>query len=316
MDWESVRRARAVAFACRTVRQLDVVTAGAAKPESRLAADWRETLFAAVAADGGTDELLAVVEAIHARLAYLPQPTLPTGMRVFLREMFGQQWDEQVVVAAVADARWPGAGEAPVAHVDDGGAAPITVIPRAELYNPLMWPLVALQGAAIVGWDEAEERVADLAGPGLFFARAEARSSADADDARALWKRGRDELAADEGAYDAARELAASLADGVMISARRRGEKLPDGGVYGELAAVRDEPARAADILSAGWLHWYSHDAPQLLALDAALRDDAAPHHETWAHMRVLVNGLDDVLCRSLDVAAVHRFYATEGAMT
>lgn len=329
LEWHAVARARALAFACRLDRQLEEVSAVAERPESRLAARLRTELQAAVerAMDEGhppgADALFAAAEAVHEQLAYLPKPAMPAGVRVFLRGLFDRRWDENVVVAAVSRPRWP------LARAGRGGTdpdRPVTVLPRADMRNPLMWPLIALQGADIVGWTDAEERVRQALGPGVRFAVAEAmlsdgeRSAA----ARELWQRGCEELSAAGPLYDDALELARSLADGILISARRVGARGGDnlqassvlggagvggasGGtadIYRQLEAVRDVPAEAVEILSAGWIHWYGHAAPRLLAAD------------DWAQKREIVDGVDDVLCRSLDVAAIHRFYTTEGAST
>lgn len=319
LEWDAVARARGVALACRLDRQLEEVTAVASRPESRLAHRLRTELQAAVETAATTDELFASVEAIHEQLAYLPKPAMPTGVRVFLRELFGGRWDDDVVVAAVSRPRWP-AIQAPADGRGDGSGSgfasgfvpsperPVTVIPRGEMRNPLTWPLIAVQGAGIVGWIDMEQRVREAAGPGVWFAMAEATLPAgDADSdgrARELWQRGRDELSAAGSLYDDALQLARSLADGILISARRVGNDAvgEDGDIYDRLSAVRDVPAEAVEILSAGWIHWYGHAAPKLLAAD------------DWARRRAIVDGIDDVLCRSLDVAAIHRFYATEGA--
>lgn len=323
LEWSAVERARAVGFACRLDRQLEAVAAVADRPESRLAQRLRAELQEAVTGGPGgpspdTAALFAAVEAIHEQLAYLPKLTLPAGVRVFLRALFDQEWNENVVVAAVSKPRWPVGPEAAAGSPD----RPVTVMPRADMRNPLMWPLIAVQGASVAGWSDAEERVRRAAGPGVWFALAEALlpagagSSAEAE-AQALWQRGRDELLAAGRLYDDALELAAALADGILISAKRVGAKgldgQPAGGpdgeasgeraeVYRKLSAVRDVPAQAVEILSAGWIHWYGHAAPKLLAAG------------DWQRMREIVDGVDDVLCRSLDVAAIHRFYATEGA--
>lgn len=327
LEWDAVALARAIALACRLDRQLEEVAAVASRAESRLAGRLRTELQEAAATVKRTAQLFATIEVIHGQLAYLPRPGMPMGVRVFLRELFGERWDEDIVVAPVSTARWP-------LHHDSGGEAvwppsperPVAVIPQAELRNPLMWPLIAMQGARIVGWTEVEHRVGQLAGPGVWFAMAEAMLPAAASNsdggARTLWQRGWDELSRAGSLYDDARELARALADGILISARRVGfsevrgpadiggesarvNGTRDGAdIYQRLAAVRDVPADAIEILSAGWIHWYTNAAPKLL--------------ETvdWPRRREIVDGVDDVLCRSLDVAAIHRFFASEGAST
>lgn len=314
LAWDGAARARAIALACRLDRQLEEVVGVAARPESRLAGRLRTELQATAEEAATTEALFAAVEAIHEQLAYLPKPGMPTGVRVFLRELFGHRWDEDVVVAAVATVRWP------LARVAASPERPITVIPRADIRNPLMWPLIALQGASLMGWTDAERQVGDVVGPGLLFAMAEAMllggvsGTVDAGGSGAerggegLWERGRDALVEAGALYDHAMGLAASLADGVLISARRVGRGATtsvgssSGDIYERLAAVRDVPADAVEILTAGWIHWYGHAAPQLLKT------------ADWSRRREIVDGVDDVLCRSLDVASIHRFYATEGA--
>lgn len=311
LEWNAAARARAVALACRLDRQLEQVAAVASRPESRLANRLRTELQVAVEGAPSTDGLFATVEAIHEQVTYLPKLGMPTGVRVFLRSLFGASWDDDVVVAALPAARWPRthATESDVAGASPRPKRPVAVIPQAETGNPLMWPLVALQGASIVGWsDDGEERVRELAGPGVFFAMAEsmmpdAVSAGDAT-ARLRWQRGRDELVGAGVMYEDAMELARHLADGILISARRVGSDDIGSDIYAQLVAVRDVPADAREILSAGWIHWYGHAVPRLL--------DATD----WAQRREIVDGVDDVLCRSLDVAAIHRFYATEGAST
>lgn len=369
LRWDEAVRARALALACRLDRQLEETSAVAKRPESRLAARLRAELQSAVAEGVETEGLFATVAAVHRQMAWLPKPKLPIGIRVFLRELFGGGWDEDLVVAALADARWPlavrwegqrpsieatgllgreredvgaTAGGEPKADEADvrpslsGGAAlPVAVIPQAEMRDPLMWPLVALQGALIGGWSDAAERIRERVGPGLWFALAEALlAGAQAEDQQlaALWNRGRDELVADQTLREDVKELVEALADGVLISAKRVGRQaerrplqagdgvsrgVPERGqtrsersgdvanepdIYEELAAVCDVPAEAVEILTAGWLNWYGNVAPALLAAD------------DWERRRAIVDGVDDVLCRSLDVAAIHRFYATEGA--
>lgn len=323
LEWDAAARARSIALACRLDRQLEEVAGVASRPESRLAHRLRAELQNAAATAATTAEVFAAVEAIHEQLAYLPKPAMPTGVRVFLRDLFGRRWDDNVVVAAVARPRWPlgqvlakGGENVPTVGGDGYGVAsdvvpsperPVTVIPRAEMRNPLMWPLIAVQGAGIVGWSDAEQRVRDAAGPGVWFALAEALVAAgDAaaeSRARELWQRGCDELSAAGSLYEDALQLARSLVDGILISARRVGAEDAGGAdIYDRLAAVRDVPAEAVEILSAGWVHWYGHAVPKLLAAN------------DWSDRRAIVDGIDDVLCRSLDVAAIHRFYATEGA--
>lgn len=317
LAWEEMFGARALALACRLDRQLEEVAAAASRPESRLAGRLRTELQEAASGAATAAHVVASVESIHNQLAYLPKPDMPTGVRVLLRELFGSRLDDDVVVAAVSTTRWPLGGRSASPE------RPITVIPRAEVRNPLMWPLVGLQGAAIAGWTDGESRVQDVVGPGLLFAMAEAMlsdsvsSDAAAPDSdavgrsRTLWERGRDELAGSGEMLEVATHLATSLADGVLISARRVGHGGAPGGtpentfggdIYERLAAVRDVPADAAEILTAGWIHWYGHAAPKLL------------NTTDWSRRREIVDGVDDVLCRSLDVAAIHRFYATEGA--
>src|SRR5690606_1868993 len=104
------------------------------------------------------------------QLAYLPKLTLPAGVRVFLRALFDQEWNENVVVAAVSKPRWPVGPEAAAGSPD----RPVTVMPRADMRNPLMWPLIAVQGASVAGWSDAEERVRRAAGPGVRVAPARA----------------------------------------------------------------------------------------------------------------------------------------------
>lgn len=340
IEWEFVERARALALACRLDRQLHEAVETASRPEARLAGHLRQQLQRAVAARASTATLFAVVASVHEQLAFLPKPELPTGLRVFLREVFGPRWDAEVVVAPVATMHWPRAGGEPDA--DEGGGRsssaadahaveqPVTVIPRAELYNPLMWPLIGLQAAVYDGWEDAEQRVVERIGPGLTLAKAEALLPVDTEAAQRLWERGRSAMS-NSGDYGDAAELALSLADGVLISAHRRGVTTEGAGIYGRLAAAHDEPASAVDILHAGWLHWYDHALEQLLALDAGMATAGVATHtdgvpevgadakehvavDSWVAMCGLVNGIDDLLCRSLDVAAVHRFYATEGA--
>lgn len=338
LQWEAAVRARAIALACRLDRQLEEAAAVASGPESRLAARLRAELQAAATGGARTEHIFQAVDAVHRKLAFLPKPSLPTGVRVFLRELFGRRWDDDVVVSVVSIPRWPivvtvegdvvctaTSAFGRMDAADNSSFAPspefpVSVIPRAELRNPLMWPLIALQGANIAGWSEPAERVRHLAGPGVWFAIAEALVSGSIDSdgapdaglndglqaAATLWERGRRDIGADDAIDAGILELAESLADGVLISARRVGAssdaQAPAENIYSRLAAVRDVPAEAMEILSAGWIHWYGHAAPRLLEAD------------DWQKQREIVDGLDDVLCRSLDVAAIHRFYATEGA--
>lgn len=341
IQWKFIERARALALACRLDRQLHEAAQTASRPEARLAGHLRHQLQRAGAESRSTDALFNLVATVHGQLAFLPKPKLPTGLRVFLREVFGSRWDAEVVVAPVSTVHWPRTGRLPegeaMAEVQlspptgrDVVQQPITVIPRAELYNPLMWPLIGLQAAVYDGWEDAEQRVAERTGAGLMLAKAEALLPLDGGAAQRLWERGRSTMR-DSGDYVDAAELALSLADGVLISAHRRGVTTEGAGIYGRLAAAHDEPASAVDILHAGWLHWYDHALEQLLALDEGMATagvasqteealgvdaDLSEHGavDSWITMCRLVNGIDDLLCRSLDVAAVHRFYATEGA--
>lgn len=354
VEWGSVERGRALALACRLDRRLHDAGETASRPEHLLAERLRQQLRRVVTAGPTTAQLFHVVATVHEQLAFLPKPDLPTGLRVFLREVFGEGWDEEVVVAAGTDCRWLGAGGD--VHGETGGAIgngtggsgetlsggvlsgdgaqPVAVIPGAEVHNPLMWPLAGLQVGGFDGWEDAIEKVQAQIGTGLSFARAEALVATDAEGARKLWEQGMAELAGGgggEGAVGVA-ELSSALADGVLISAHRRGSVEKAGGVYGRLAQAHDEPAQAADILQAGWRHWYAHGLPQLLELEQALVGGsgevrtgenrgatavgAGPAFvavDAWVEMGRLVNGIDDLLCRSLDVAAVHRFYATGG---
>src|SRR5690606_41600576 len=96
--------------------------------------------------------------------------------------------------AAVSKLRWPVGPEAAAGSPD----RPVTVMPRADMRNPLMWPLIAVQGASVAGWSDAEERVRRAAGPGVRFALGEALLPAGAGngaeaEAQGLWERGRDE---------------------------------------------------------------------------------------------------------------------------
>ena len=150
--WDSVERARALALACRLDRQLHEAAEVASRPEARLAGHLRHQLQRAVAARTPTAALFSLLASVHEQLAFLPKPELPTGLRVFFREVFGSRWDDEVVVAPVADMHWPrtGAdGHALAVTAGDVMPQPITVIPRAELYNPLMWPLIGLQAGGL-----------------------------------------------------------------------------------------------------------------------------------------------------------------------
>lgn len=345
IDWHRVERGRALAFACRVDRQLHEASQTAPRPETVLAARLRRRLRDAVTSNSATQQLFAVVAAVHEQLAFLPAVDLPVGLRGFLREVLGSRWDSEVVVAAVSAPQWPRhEQDRRAAHrpaVFDDLQQPVTVIPRAEMYNPLMWPLVGLQVAAYAGWEDAERRVRQRIGSGLTFALAEAFVMTDGEKARRLWERGLDALAAEtetagQTARAGVRTLARSLADGILISAHRRGKAEAKSGqhrgVYADLAAAYDEPASPADILHAGWTHWYEHGLTQLLKLEKALTQgettDADPvidsrvagvaigkvPADAWTEMCHFVNGIDDLLCRSLDVAAIHRFYATGGA--
>ncbi|MFO7265730.1 MAG: hypothetical protein C0P62_006005 [Bacillota bacterium] len=358
LRWDEAVRARALAIACRVDRQLEETAAIAKKPESRLAARLREELQRAAREGGSVEVLFRTAAAVHQQLAWLPKPKLPIGIRVFLRELFGGEWNEDLVVAALADPAWPltvrvegreprvelsgslgrglagrAAGGSPGGSAGDesdsagglSGALPVAVIPQAEMRDPMMWPLVALQGAVIAGFGDAVQWVRARVGPGLWFALSEAAAATGGPrpELEALWRRGLDELAAETALLDSVAELVEALADGILISAKRvglRAKQRADGGgqkteglpargeagdrrdIYEELEAVRDVPAEASEILTAGWIHWYGQAAPALLATDE------------WERRRAIVDEIDDILCRSLDVAAIHRFYATEGA--
>lgn len=328
VPWSGVLRARALGWACRTDRRLQEAAEAGSRPEAALAGSLRTRLREAVAARASTEELFEVVDDVHGQLEYLPKPSLPVGLRVFIRELFGPERDDRLVIAPAARASWPAAAKA------GAEAFPVAVIPQRDLTNPLMWPLVGLQAATFPGWEDAEKLLNRTLGPALSFARAAAMLPGETIEAKLLWKRGWSEMASG-GAREAAKPLAEALADGVLISARRAvpaeskgaapssakptaaggssveadgtAGSADKGPVYGQLAEVHDEPASAGDILHAGWLHWYGYAMEKLLAF----QDDGDGGFEA---MNRLVNGVDDLLCRSLDVAAIHRFYASGGA--
>ncbi len=304
--WDEARRARAIGLACRLDRQLQEAAAAATRAEARLAAALRAEVRAAVFAGQGPEDLFDTLAVLHEQLAYLPRVPLPAGIAGLLKDLLGPAWDGDVVVAGVPQLRWPSLETAP--------SRPVAVIPLAEAKNPLMWPLVALQGAAVGGYEGRAGALAEALGAALTFARAEALFAADAAAARALWQRGEERLPRPEaGGSGTPWQLVSMLADGVLISGYRRGtEADPGAPIYQQLAVVKDEPAQPAEILTAGWIYWYTRAAAELLALASGAGQDAG---DPWGRMRALVDGLDDLLCRSLDVAAIHRFYAAEGAI-
>src|SRR5690606_30141881 len=152
LEWSAVERARAVGFACRLDRQLEAVAAAADRPETRLAQRLRAELQAAVTGgpggpSPGTAALVSAVGEVHEPAASLPELTLAARVRELLRALFDQEWNENVVVAAVSKPRWPVGPEAAAGSPD----RPVTVMPRADMRNPLMWPLIAVQGASVAG---------------------------------------------------------------------------------------------------------------------------------------------------------------------
>lgn len=316
--WAEVERGRIFALACRLDRSLQEAAATASRPEAGLADVLRGELGRAVGAGAAGQSLLDAVATIHSQLDYLPKPAPPKGMRVFFREVLGPHWDERIVIAPTAVAAWR-KSQSTVPQLQ-GGRADYTVgvIPQAELHNPLMWSLVGLQATGGIDGDRAMDTLSRRVGPALLFARAEALAASDAEAAETLWRQGQAAVAS--GEYPEAHSLAKSLADGVLVSAHRRGKSTEADGsrseaddvsperkaVYSRLAAAHDEPAGAADILLAGWLHWYGSGLERVLTLANAPEDG-------WTDMCRFVNGVDDLLCRSLDVAAVHRFYASGG---
>ncbi|MFS8543265.1 MAG: hypothetical protein LOD91_05425 [Limnochordales bacterium] len=312
--WETVRRARVLGLAGRLDRQLQEAAGAAARTEARLAAALRAEVQAAVAAAADSAALFARLVDVHSQLAYLPRLPLPAGIAGLMRDLLGPDWDDHVVVAGVPALPWP--------PLEAASSRPVAVIPLAEARDPLMWPLVAVQGAAVAGQPERVAGLQQNLGPALAFARAAALCFADEGAARAAWEAGAQGLAqlpADKAST--IRQLAATLADGVLISGCRRGGR-PDPGapIYDQLAVVRDEPAEPAEILLAGWVHWASRTAAELVELAEQVRGHDGGHgpdggQDPWWRLRGLVDGLDDLLCRSLDVAAIHRFYAAEGAM-
>ncbi|HEY8497565.1 MAG TPA: hypothetical protein VIK98_11120 [Limnochordales bacterium] len=308
VPWDTARRARLVGIACRLDRHLEEAAAAATRAEARLAAALRQEVRQAVSANPGTEELFAKLSALHEQLAYLPRLPLPAGIAGLLRDLLGPDWDGDVVVAGVPELPWPPLVRVPV--------RPVAVIPLAEARNPLMWPLVALQGAAASGLSQRGEALDAALGAALAFARAEALFVADEPAARGWWRAGEQRLPRPgDGPGGNPWQLAAMLASGVLISGYRRGGRIdPEAPIYEQLAVVRDEPAQPADILTAGWIYWYNRTAAELVELAAGLRSQGEAE-DRWTRMRALVDSLDDLLCRSLDVAAIHRFYAAEGAI-
>lgn len=305
VPWTGVLLSGALGWACRTYRRLEEAAAVGSRPEAALAASLQDRLRRAVAGKASAEQLFEVLAEVHGQLDYLPKPPLPVGLRVFIRELFGTERDGRLVIAPTSRASWP---QRAVDGAD--GSFPVAVIPQTDLSNPLMWPLIGLQAATFPGWEDGEKVLARTLGPALSFARAAAMLPGETDEAKMLWKRGWSEMASG-GAREAAESLAEELADGALISARRRpsgpGEVPEAGSIYDKLAAAYDEPASVGDILHAGWLHWYGNAMEKLLAW----REGGPDGFEA---MNRFVNGVDDLLCRSLDVAAIHRFYASGGA--
>lgn len=305
---DTARQARVLGLACRLDRQLQEAAAAASRAEARLATALRAEVQAAVGDASGVESLWDKLRDVHAQLAYLPRIPLPAGITGLLRDLLGPGWDADVVVAGVPELAWPELAVAP--------ERPVAVIPLAEARNPLMWPLVAVQGATAGGESRRAAALDDVLGAALAFARAEASCLADQETARAWWATGERQLvqrAADRAGMLA--QLATTLGAGILISGYRQGNRVEaDAPIYRQLAVVRDEPAQPADILTAGWMHWYTRTAGEVVELAArsAGQDEAG---NAWWRMRALVDGLDDLLCRSLDVAAIHRFYAAEGAI-
>ncbi|MBO8141346.1 MAG: hypothetical protein H0Z37_04080 [Firmicutes bacterium] len=302
IPWETVCRARGLGLACRLDRYLEEVAAVAPRAEAALAGRLRSELRDAVAGLAAPDELLAAVGAVHRELAYLPRAPLPAGVYGLLRDVLGQARDRDVVVAGVPEPVWPKAHQRP--------RRPVAVMPLAEGRNPLMWPLVALQAAALAGVHQPESYVEGAVGGGLWLALAEAALGSGTE-ARELWERGRGLLAPGDGEPDRPWQLARALAEGVLISGHRRGARNSGGeGIYSRLGQVQDDPAHPGEILGAGWIHWYARVAPELVELAEISGADGA-----WRRMRSLVDRVDDLLCRSLDVAAIHRFFAAGGSV-
>jgi len=308
VPWDTARRARAIGLACRLDRHLEEAAAAATRAEARLAGTLRQEVRQAVAASPGVEELFAKLAALHEQLAYMPRLPLPAGIAGLLRDLLGPAWDGDVVVAGVPELPWPSLERVPV--------RPVALIPLAEARNPLMWPLVAVQGAVASGLLSRRDALDEALGAALAFARAEALFVHDEPAARGWWQAGERRLPRPQNGVDGTPwELAAMLASGILVSGYRRGGQVdPEAPIYQQLAVVRDEPAQAADILTAGWIYWYNRTAAQLVELADGLRaQDGAG--DRWSRMRALVDSLDDLLCRSLDVAAIHRFYAAEGAI-
>ncbi|HEY8418041.1 MAG TPA: hypothetical protein VIK93_08415 [Limnochordales bacterium] len=308
VPWEIARLARLLGLACRLDRHLEEAAAAASLAEARLAAALRAEVRAAVAQAAEPDTLYAQLCTLHAELAYLPRVPLPAGIGGLLRDLLGPGWDGDVVVAGVPDLPWPRLERVP--------ERPVAVIPLAEARCPLMWPLVAVQGAWAVGEPERIGKLDDGLGAALAFARAEALCFADEAAARDAWEAGQRRLTAAPAEWlGIVRRLAGTLASGVLISGYRREGRVEEGApIYRQLAVVRDEPAQPNEILTAGWMHWYARVAAELVEL-AGRPGDGAGGDDPWPRMRALVDSLDDLLCRSLEVAAIHRFYAAEGAI-
>src|SRR5690625_1259400 len=180
--WEDVLRARAFAFACRLDRRLQEASEAASRPEIGLAEALRSRLRRAVADGGSPERLFDIVARVHDELDYLPKPPLPTGLRGFFDELLATEQDVAVVLAPTVRAAWHAAawegaataGDTRRAGVDEDSFYPVAVIPQAELYNPLMWPLVGRQAPGPVAKDDEIGPSFDEDAPAVLFARAEA----------------------------------------------------------------------------------------------------------------------------------------------
>ena len=308
VPWETARRARALGLACRLDRQLEEAAAAASRAEARLAATLRAEVREAVARATAPEALYEQLCSLHAQLAYLPRVPLPAGIGGLLRDLLGPGWDGDVVVAGVPRLSWP--------RLDEVPQRPVAVIPWAEARCPLLWPLVAVQGARAAGESERVGQLKDSLGAALAFARAEVLCFADEGAAREAWEAGQRRLAAAPADWLAiVRRLADTLAAGVLISGFRRDERVEEGApIYRQLSVVKDQPAQPEEILTAGWLHWYARVAAVLVQLTGPA-GNVTGGDDPWPRLRALVDSFDDLLCRSLEVAAIHRFYAAEGAI-